>query len=68
MNLSNDSYEDKDINLNIKGCSLLVLKDGRISVGTEKDGIYIYDPENFKENIHIKYYGPLQSQSKMKCY
>ena len=34
------------------------------SVGTEKDGIYIYDPDDFKECIHIKYYAPLQSQLK----
>lgn len=64
VKLSNESYKDEDINLNIKGCSLLILKDGRISIGTEKDGIYIYDPDNFKECMHLKDYGSLQAQSK----
>lgn len=43
------------------GETLLILNDGRISVGYKK-GITIYDPDNFKESFSIEDYGPFQSQ------
>lgn len=43
------------------GETLLILNDGRISVGYKK-GITIYDPDNFKETFDIEDYGPFQSQ------
>ena len=43
------------------GETLLILNDGRISVGYKK-GITIYDPDNFKESFDIEDYGPFQSQ------
>ena len=55
---------EKEIN-GIKGSTLLVLNDGRISVGIEKNGgIRIYEPNNFYEMINIKSYGPMQTQLK----
>ena len=59
-------FTEKDVNLNIKGSSLLVLNDGRISIGTKEAGTYISDPNNFQECMHIPKWGPMQTQIKMK--
>ena len=42
------------------GETLLILNDGRISVGYKK-GIKIYDSDNFKKSFTIEDYGPFQS-------
>ena len=57
------NYIQKDISI-IKALSLLILSDGRISIGTKGEGIYIYEPDNFKECIHIENCGPIQAELK----